>query len=278
MNAEAYRIALHSLVRQRKFIFAVLLSLLPAAAAGLAMIDEAQSFRFDGGTHWGPLLTEMGAGVMLSAALPLMCLLLAGGMIADEAEERTLSYLLVRPVPRSTLYLSRALAVLTVAAPLAVLQVLGLWLMRWISYGAYAPAGHRLATSATETVSAVNLMWVMLPVLLGTALLATVFFCLVFGLVSVMSTRYHFFVNLGYLGFWEAMLGHIPLGGQRLTATHHLYSMLDHVDKTERVIFGVEPSHPAIGIVALLVLAALAGVASMLTVRFRDFHVTSAAT
>ncbi len=276
MNMEAYRIALHGLVRQKKFIFAILVSLLPLAAAWLSFMGDKNAASFDG--TWNPYLTNMAWAVILPVALPLMCLLLAGGMIADEAEERTLSYLLVRPIPRTTLYTSRALAVLTVALPLAFLQVFGLWIMRWISYGLYAQQDARITLSATESVAATQVMWVMFPVILGAALLGTVFYTVVFGLASLASTRYHFFINLGYLGLWEGLLGHLPVSGQRMSATHHLGSMIDAADQTANIIWGVAETHFSISVPVLLVVAATAGLASLLVVRYRDFHVTSAAT
>ena len=39
------------------------------------------------------------------ALAPLTALLYAGGMIQDEVEEQTLTYLLVRPLPRPALYI-----------------------------------------------------------------------------------------------------------------------------------------------------------------------------
>lgn len=276
MNTEAYRIALHGLVRQKKFIFAILVSLLPLAAAWLAFMGDKSTMLYAG--TWDPYLSDMAWTVILPVALPLMCLLLAGGMIADEAEERTLSYLLVRPIPRTTLYTSRALAVLTVAGPLAFLQVFGLWVLRWISYGLYAPQGARIAISPTESVAAMQVMWVMLPVILGAALLGTVFYTMLFGLASLASTRYHFFINLGYLGLWEGLLGHLPVNAQRLSATHHLGSLIDAADQTANLIWGVAETHFSISVPVLLVVAATAGLASLLVVRYRDFHVTSAAT
>ncbi len=276
MNSEAYRIALHGLVRQKKFIFAILVSLLPLAAAWLAFLGDQNNFTY--GNGWSPLLTDLAGGVILPVALPLTCLLLAGGMIADEAEERTLSYLLVRPIPRTTLYTSRALAVLTVAGPLALLQVLGLWVMRWISYALYAPDGARVSVSPTESVAATQVMWVMFPVILGAALLGTVVYTMLFGLASLASTRFHFFINLGYLGLWEALVGHLPVAGQKLSATHHLGSLIDAADQTTTLIWGTTLTHFSMSVPILLVVAGTAGLASLFVVRYRDFHVTSAAT
>src|SRR5207248_250657 len=47
------------------------------------------------------------------ALLPLMGLIYASGMIADEQEEQTITYLLVRPIPKWAIYLVKLLATLT---------------------------------------------------------------------------------------------------------------------------------------------------------------------
>lgn len=273
----ALRIALSSMLRQKKTLFALLISLVPIAAAALAMLEDGGEFGLRSG--WNPAFSDMAAFMVITATLPLMVLLLAGGMIADEAEERTLSYLLVRPIPRVHLYLSRAVAVLIVAVPMMLVQVVGLWAMRWISYARFAGPGTRVfVESGDATVSAAALMWVMLPVVVGACLVATLFYGALFGLTSLISTRYHFFINLGYLGVWEGILGHMPFGGQRLTATHHLASMVDHADGTANIILGVPATDPAIGVPVLLMLAVLWVLGAMIVVRNRDFHVTSAAT
>ena len=44
--------------------------------------------------------------------MPLTALLYASGMIQDEVEEQTLTYLLMRPLPRWALYLTRFVATL----------------------------------------------------------------------------------------------------------------------------------------------------------------------
>lgn len=279
VNTEAFRLAIHALLRQKKFLFALLVSLIPLAAGWLLFFDDASRAEYGAdGFDWDPGLSELTSGVLISVSIPLMSLLLAGGLLADEAEERTLSYLLVRPVPRTILYASRAVAVLVVALPLAALQVLGLWLIRWVSYGQYASPGVRVAITETTSVSAVELMWVMLPAMLGVALLATLFYVLLFGAVSLITTRYHFFINLGYLGLWEGMLGHMPVGAQRLTATHHFNSMLEAADDTARLIWGADATAPWVSVPTLLAVAAIALAGSLVLVRHRDFHVTSAAT
>src|SRR5262249_15471303 len=55
------------------------------------------------------------------ALLPLLALLYASGMIQDEQEEQTITYLLIRPLPRWALYVLKILATLTTTVVLTAL-------------------------------------------------------------------------------------------------------------------------------------------------------------
>src|SRR5712692_1140186 len=56
--------------------------------------------------------------LMPHALVPLTALLYASGMIQDEIEEQTLTYLLIRPLPKWSIYVAKLLATLLVTAPL----------------------------------------------------------------------------------------------------------------------------------------------------------------
>jgi len=62
------------------------------------------------------------------ALAPLTALLYAGGMIQDEVEEQTLTYLLVRPLPRPALYVCKLLATLLLTMVLVAFATTGLYL------------------------------------------------------------------------------------------------------------------------------------------------------
>ena len=54
------------------------------------------------------------------AILPLVALLYASSMIQDELEEQTITYLLIRPLPKLALYLVKLLATITATVALTV--------------------------------------------------------------------------------------------------------------------------------------------------------------
>src|SRR5438067_8760955 len=58
---------------------------------------------------------------------PLTALLYAAGVVSDEVEEQTLTYLLLRSVPRWALYLTKLLATLCVTTALTAAAVAALY-------------------------------------------------------------------------------------------------------------------------------------------------------
>jgi ABC-2 type transport system permease protein len=64
-------------------------------------------------------------GLIFSALVPLSALLFATGMVQDDIEEQTLTYFLIRPIPRWAVYLAKLLATFLVAALRAVVFTIG---------------------------------------------------------------------------------------------------------------------------------------------------------
>ncbi len=58
-------------------------------------------------------------GLMAQMLVPIMALWLASGLVQDEVEEQTLTYLLMRPVPRPLIYLTKLAAAILVSAAIA---------------------------------------------------------------------------------------------------------------------------------------------------------------
>lgn len=63
--------------------------------------------------------------------IPLSALLTAPGLIQDEVEEQTLTYLLVRPLPRWLIYLAKLLATIVVTAILAAIFTVAAETLIW---------------------------------------------------------------------------------------------------------------------------------------------------
>jgi ABC-2 type transport system permease protein len=107
------KIAVQQIVRGRRLLVLVLLFLLPTVLTLLIRyynddyLNEVDDVR------------RLILFLMIPQALvPLTALILASGMVRDEVEGQTLTYLLIRPLPRPSIYVAKLLAAWLVSAGL----------------------------------------------------------------------------------------------------------------------------------------------------------------
>lgn len=138
------------------------------------------------------------------ALAPLAALLYAAGIIQDEVEEQTLTYLLLRPLPHWALYLVRLLATLLVTTFLCVVFTTATFAV--------------IAVTASEPAAAglIGRAWKM-AVLLA---LTQVAYCGVFGLLGLLM-RQSFLAGVVYIAALEGLLATIPTVGRRLTMMYY---------------------------------------------------------
>src|SRR5262249_3395607 len=98
--------------RGRRLLLLAFLFALPAVVAVVARAANP-------GLPVRELERELVFGLLSLALVPLAAVLYASGMIQDEVEEQTLTYLLVRPLPRWALYVTKLLATCLLTAALA---------------------------------------------------------------------------------------------------------------------------------------------------------------
>lgn len=275
LSAPLLRLTTRQVLHARKTLFAALISLIPLLG-GILMLVADITARYEG-WQWNDGYTDMMTFMVLSGTVPLVSLLLSGGMIADDVEDRTLTYLLVRPVTRARLYLSKMVPVVVLAMVLAAFQAASLGLMRLLAYALVAP-GARVDTTAQTTVHGGGLVLSLIPVAMGSAVLLAALLCVLFGFVSLIVPRYHFIANLLLFLSWELPFGHIGGGGFGvITATYYALSLVMQADPTTYSdSFGPAPWYFAVPWL-LLWIGAWAAAGAYVT-RRRDFNVTSAAT
>src|SRR5262249_28594384 len=106
--AALFVLALRQHARGRRLLVLSPLFALPPALAALASLAPRQPPP--------PAALEFAFvfNLIPTALAPLAALLYAAGLIRDEAEEQTLTYLLLRPLPRWALYVVKMLAALLV--------------------------------------------------------------------------------------------------------------------------------------------------------------------
>jgi ABC-2 type transport system permease protein len=147
------------------------------------------------------------------ALLPLVALLYASGMIQDEQEEQTITYLLVRPIPKWAIYCMKLLATLTTAVVLTAL-------LTALTYAAiYVSASSPSGDAVVRCIKAISVHS-----------LAVVAYCALFGLISVI-TRHTLVVGIIYTAIVEGLFALLPFGIRFATVIYYTrliaYRMLD---------------------------------------------------
>jgi ABC-2 type transport system permease protein len=180
-----FGVSVRRLLAGRRLLAILVLFLLPAL---LTLLIRSQ------GGHAEPDAIEFFMLLILipHSALPFTALLFASGLIHDEVEEQTLTYLLVRPLPRSLVYLTKLTAALVTTALLATLcTVINLSVI----YGTQVP----VAIDMPRRMALLSLIYA----------LALVAYCGVFGLVGLIF-RKSLPLGVVYIIFIEGFLANIP--------------------------------------------------------------------
>ncbi len=171
------------------------LMLLPVLFAILARVaDPAAS----------PRVQEFDLAFMFipQALLPLLALVYASGILQDEQEQQTITYLLLRPVSKSLLYVVKLLAAMTAAVLLTLVSTS-------LTYTAIY-AGHLFQTDAVPRC--------LQACLIGS--LAVVTYCCLFGLLGLL-TRRVLIAGIIYIALVEGLLANLPFAIRLITVIYY---------------------------------------------------------
>jgi ABC-2 type transport system permease protein len=195
--AALFALTLRQYVRGRRLLVLGLLFLLPSALAVVVRLGRHKP---------DPDILEFAFifNLIPHALATLTALLYAGGMIQDEVEEQTLTYLLLRPLPRWALYVTKYAATWVVTAGLTCTFTL-------LTYGV-------IYWNAPEQWSEVlsGRAWEV-AVLLA---LAQASYCALFGAISLL-TRRSMIVGLAYIVGFEGLLASFGSVARQLTVMYY---------------------------------------------------------
>jgi ABC-2 type transport system permease protein len=180
----------------RRWIVMGVLFLLPA---GLAILIRSTA------PDAPPMVIEFLLAFMFipQALLPLVALVYASGIIQDEQEEQTLTYLLIRPIPRWAIYLVKLLATLTTTVVLTAVFTA-------LTYAALYLGG----TSGLADV------WRRCLTAVGVHSLSVAAYCCLFGLIGLY-TRRALIAGILYAAVIEGLLANLPFGLRFVTVIYY---------------------------------------------------------
>ena len=107
-------LSLRTMLSGRRLVLLLLLAAVPVAVAGILAaagedVDDTEGF-----------VNGLLDATIIAAILPIVTLALATAAFGDEVEDRTLSYLVLKPIPRFHIVMPKLIASIIVAAPLIV--------------------------------------------------------------------------------------------------------------------------------------------------------------
>lgn len=202
-----FTLTLQGLLQWRRLTMLLLLSIVPLVGVFIfrwlgepRLIEKNQSMlRFYWQIEFYAVLVYYS-----SVVAPLTILLLAAGMIRDEQENQTLTYLFMCPIPRWALYLSKLIAAILVAWLITILSMGLVLFLLW--FGSSATTPHSWVTR-----------WVAL--MPSTALLIAANAGL-FGLISVL-LRPSLIIGVIYIALFEGFLANYEFVLRKLTSVHY---------------------------------------------------------
>jgi ABC-2 type transport system permease protein len=191
-----YALTVRQHLHGRRWLVMALLFSLPI---GLTILFRATAH------HVPSMVAEFLIAFMLipQALLPIVALAFAAGIIRDEQEEQTLTYLLIRPIPRWAIYTVKLLATLTITVILTSVFT---------------------ALSYVALFAGSDTAWdeVFLRCLKTIALhdLAVIAYCCLFGLVSLLTNRTLIF-GIVYTVLNEGLIANLDFGIRLITVIYY---------------------------------------------------------
>jgi ABC-2 type transport system permease protein len=142
-------------------------------------------------------------GLIPQAVIPLTALLFAAGMVTDDVEEQTMTYLLIRPIPKWAIYFAKVAATVLVTSLLASFSMLAA--LAAIHWGEPGLVGEILATRG--------------PVLCATSILSLAVYVPIFGVLGLVVRRSLIF-GVVYTVVLEGLLANIDFVVRRATVMY----------------------------------------------------------
>jgi ABC-2 type transport system permease protein len=195
----AFRLLIGALMSRGRLVVLGLLGVIPVLL-GVAL--RAEHLQTDD-TVYHSIVQGYGLGLLV----PVVSLVFASAALGDPAEDRTLVYVWLKPVPRWQLVFAALAAALVVAVPLAVVPI--------AVAVSVAGAGVELVRAAVA----------------GTALAAAAYCCVFLGLG--LRVRRALAWGFAYVLIWEGAVSHTARGAARLSINVHARSLVARLSHHE---------------------------------------------
>jgi ABC-2 type transport system permease protein len=225
--------------------------------------------------HMTPIMIEFSFAFMFlpQVVLPLVALMYASGIIHDEQEEQTITYLLIRPIPKWALYVVKLVATLTTTI---VLTAVFTALTYAVVYVGASPGAENIPERAVKAIAVQSL--------------AMIAYCCLFGLLSLLTKRV-LVAGILYSVAIEGVFANFPFGIRYATVIYYTRLIAYHMMSFVRADWNIDladgawqlgvkddpklSAHPTVSTCLTVLLAAslVCTVAAAVICSRREFHV-----
>ena len=112
-----FRLSLRQLASRRRMLLVTILALLPIGLATLVAFFAPRDGEFSSG-----FINTLLDGMIVGVILPIVTIAMATAAFGDEVDDRTLHFLVLKPISRLRIVLPKLAAVIVVAGPVVVLS------------------------------------------------------------------------------------------------------------------------------------------------------------
>ena len=205
-----FTLTLRQLASRNRLALILFLAAIPVGLATLISAVAGESEPDHGGFINGLL-----DGMLISGVMPIVIMVLATAAFGNELEDRTLGYLVLKPMPRWQIAMPKLLAVIVVGVPAVVASGVGVVLLGGSLFGATLV---ELDSTVQATLS------------IGVALLAGgIAYAALFTWAGLITTRALPF-GLVYVFLWEGLLSSFLEGIRYLSVRGYTLAIMHGLD------------------------------------------------
>ena len=205
-----FRLSVRQLASGRRLLLLSLLALVPVGLAILISFTAGS-----GDTSNRGFVDILLDALLIAGILPIVTMVLASATFGNELEDRTLSYLVLKPVARSLIVLPKLLAPISIGAPLLVASGIATTI---VSTSALGVALLQLDNGVRAVVA------------VGVALLVgVVAYASIFTWAGLVTTRALAF-GLVYVFLWEGLISSFLGGVRYLSIRSYVLAIMHGID------------------------------------------------
>ena len=207
-----FRLSLRQLTGKWRIALLVLLAALPIGLALLLTLLQGEDETSNEG------YVNFVDGMLVSAVMPVISLVLATALFSNEVEDKTLNYLVLTPIPRFGIVLAKFAAAIAIACPLVVASGV---IATWLGDGVIGVKIVML-DGTPRAMAAVGVA----------LLLGSTAYCALFTWAGLMSTRALPFA-LVYVVLWEGVIASFFGGIRYISVRGFTLGIVHGLDKTD---------------------------------------------